>query len=104
MNLTLELRLAVYKQTRGKPCSRCKPNSVRSMCHSPEVDSHPGDRASRSIVKARGQDNIFNALESKQLPPPLPRPAVGRGGGGGGCHFSASAGLPARWCAVQHLL
>ncbi len=62
----VELKLVVYKQTQGKPCSRCKPNSVRSICHSPEVDFLTGDRASRSIVKARGQDNIFSALESKQ--------------------------------------
>ncbi len=27
----------------------------------------PGDRASKSIVKARGQDNIFSALESEQV-------------------------------------
>jgi hypothetical protein len=39
--------------------------SVELLSHpSPEVEIHPSDSASRSIVKARGQDNRFSALES----------------------------------------
>ncbi len=63
----------VYKQARGKPCSRSKPNSVRSICRSPEVDIHPGDRASRSMAKARGRDNAFSALECKRAVWPVTR-------------------------------
>jgi hypothetical protein len=59
----VEQKLVVYKQTQGKPCSRCKPNLCAKHLSQSEVDSHPGDSASRSIVKARGQDNIFKALE-----------------------------------------
>ena len=38
-----------------------------------EVDFHPGDDTSRSIVKARGQDNIFRALEVQTCTAWIPR-------------------------------
>ncbi len=55
----------VYKQTQGKLETLQSLQAKLSVkCPSQsEVDFHPDDSTSRSIVKARGQDNIFKALE-----------------------------------------
>ncbi len=65
MNLSLELRLVVYTNSGETLQSLQTKLSAKHLSQSGDQFSS-GDSASRSIVKARGQDNIFSALESKQ--------------------------------------